>query len=507
MTHMTSIKIRISSIWNFFIEKNIYLLFLIGIFTFYVFFPTNNSTLDAYAYAGYTKYNHFLFTPHHLIYNPLIFFLSFLLNSIGIKIEILALSKIVNSIFAILNLVILKKILTELKIPQKETLIYLSILGFSFSLWRYGTENETYIIPNTFSLLGSLFFLKFIHTNDNRKLFFCGFFTMISCLFHQLYIFWWLGLLTGSFLKKKLVKTFFLYVTPFILVPIAYVLVLVFHEKQSFNFENLFKFVLHDFLGESIVTDFGWKGIFFQILSSFRTFFQVHPNIYFLIKRNSIFYIPLFFGLFLCCQFFNFFCKKKLLQKKKIRASLFIKTHIFIGIAIYLFAYFSFGNIEFMLALPYIAVFYVSSSYKVNQTFLRNLACVLCIWNFSYGIFPNYYYNYYNDDVLVEYMIQNPENIYLIKNGSTKNNYFYRTGIDNSKNILVYSDTDTKEIEKILEKYNCIFTDLIKKPLILNREKIATTESVSKILKNYSKTEILSYEGFYGKSFLYKICH
>ena len=492
---------------SFFIKKNIYPLFLIGIFTFYVFFPTNNSTLDAYAYAGYTKYNYFLFTPHHLLHNPLIFFLNFLLQSVGIKIEILVLSKIVNSIFALLNLIVLKKILTELKIPKEETLIYLLILGFSFSLWRYGTENETYIIPNTFSLLGSLFFLKFIHTNDNRKLFFSGFFTMISCLFHQLYIFWWLGLLTGSFLKKKLVKTFFLYATPFILVPIVYGLVLVFYEKQSFNFQNIFHFVLHDFIGGSVLSNFGWKGLFFQFLNSFRTFFQVHPNIYFLIKRNSIFCIPIFFVFFLCYQFFKFFFQRILLKKKEGKASLFIKTHVCIGLAIYLFAYYNSGNIEFMMALPYIIVLYVSSSYKVNQTFLRNLACVLCIWNFSYGIFPNYYYSYYNDHFLVQYMIDNPDNIYIIKNASAKNNYFYKTGLDNPKNIILYNKVDPKEIENLLKQNKCIYTDLIDKPVILNKENIINTESVSKILKNSPKTEILSYQGFYGKSFLYKVCH
>ena len=50
-------------------------LVFILIFLLYILFPNNNSSLDSYAYAGYVKYNYFLFTPHHLFSNGIIYVL------------------------------------------------------------------------------------------------------------------------------------------------------------------------------------------------------------------------------------------------------------------------------------------------------------------------------------------------------------------------------------------------------------------------------------------------
>jgi len=135
-------------------------LVFILIFLSYILFPTNNSSLDSYAYAGYVKYNYYLFTPHHLFSNVIIYVLLLPFKYLGISIDILLFSKIVNSLFQLINLFIFYKILTFLKIKERTKLLYILILAFSFSLWRYGTENETYIIPIGFSLLGSYYFLK-----------------------------------------------------------------------------------------------------------------------------------------------------------------------------------------------------------------------------------------------------------------------------------------------------------------------------------------------------------
>ena len=53
--------------------KKYILIIISGIILFYLLFPTNNSTLDAYGYAASIKYGFDLFKPHHLFYNVFLY--------------------------------------------------------------------------------------------------------------------------------------------------------------------------------------------------------------------------------------------------------------------------------------------------------------------------------------------------------------------------------------------------------------------------------------------------
>lgn len=114
--------------------------------------------MDAYNYAASIKDGQDLFEPHHLFYNGFSLLIYKVMNLFDVHIEILALAKIVNSVFVVFNLAILTKILQKLALKKKQILIFIAIAAFSYSSLRYGTENETYIVPIAFSLLGSYFF-------------------------------------------------------------------------------------------------------------------------------------------------------------------------------------------------------------------------------------------------------------------------------------------------------------------------------------------------------------
>lgn len=475
------------------------------IFLSYIFFPTNNSSLDSYAYAGYVKYNHYLFTPHHLFSNVIIYVLLQPFKYLDVNIDILLFSKIVNSLFQLINLFIFYKILTFLKIKERTKLLYILILAFSFSLWRYGTENETYIIPISFSLLGSYYFLKNIKKNKNLYIILSSLFGVLACLFHQIHFFWWFGLLFGFYFHKRSFKTIFLYLIPSLLVPLSYILALLFYEMQELTFFNLQHFVFHDFYQESVTTDFGWKNFFFQTINTVRTYFQIHPNIYLLIKNNWLYLIPLILCLIVSYKLFNLFrANKNLITKKENHLRIFTSVHISIFTVNYLFAFYSAGNIEFMVMLPYLLILCISIKYNIDYRISQKVVVLLFVWNFSYGIFPNYNYNYYNDTELVNYMIKNKEKTFIVKNHTTIAQYFYETGIDNPKNIIHINKIDKEKLNEIIKVKNEIYTDIINKPEIFNREKI--------ILKNpaidfdsFKKNKIFSYNGFYGKTTVYKI--
>lgn len=480
-------------------------LVFILIFLSYILFPTNNSSLDSYAYAGYIKYNHYLFTPHHLFSNVLIYLLLQPFKYIGITIDILLFSKIINSLFQLINLFIFYKILSFLKIKEKTKLLYILILAYSFSLWRYGTENETYIIPIGFSLLGSYYFLKNINKSKTSYIILSSIFGVLACLFHQIHFFWWLSILFGFFLYRRSFKSVYLYLIPSLLVPLSYILVLVFYEKQELTFFNLQYFVFHDFYQGSVMTDFGWKGFFFQAINTVRTYFQVHGNIYFLIKNNWFYLIPLILCLIISYKLFKLFrTDKKLIIRKENHLKIFVKIHIFIFIANFLFAFYNAGNIEFMVMLPFLLILCIVIKYDIRNKISQQIVILLFVWNFSYGIFPNYNYNYYNDTVLVNYMVKNKEKTFIVKNHTIVSQYFYKTGIDNPKNIFLLNKLNQDKLNQIIKVNNEIYTDIINKPEIFNKEKM-TSNDLGINFKDYKKEKIFSYSGFYGKTSVYKI--
>jgi hypothetical protein len=483
-------------------DKAKVLLTFVFILAFYLLFPTNNSTLDAYVYAGYIKYFQNIFTPHHLLYN--IFMYVFTIPLKYFNFDVLSLTKIINSTFAVLNLYIFYQILSLLKLVTKEKLLLIIILGFSFSQWRFGTENETYTIPIFFSLLSSYYFLKFSKQTETKYIFLSGLMAAIACLFHQIHFFWWLGLLIGFFVYKRTFKTLIAYSISALLVPIVYSLVLIFYQNQRLNLQNMIHFVFHDLIAGSVMTNFGWKGVFFQLLNSFRSFFQIHPNIYYLIKTNYIFILPLIIGLYTAFIFIKLLINKDLLKKRDLKLTRFINIHIAIFIANYLFAYYNYGNIEFMVMLPFLLFIILIIKFKINTKLLTRLAITLFVWNFSYGIFPNNYYSYYNDTVLVDYIIDNSDKTFIIKNADVVNHNFYKTGVDNESRIILYYQITTKGIDSIL-KQKPIYTDLIDKPVILNKEKLTSTNNLEGVFDKYKKERVLTYDGFYGQSSIYKI--
>ena len=480
------------------------LIFII-ILLFYVTFPTNNSSLDSFAYAAYIKYNHYLFTPHHLFSNVLIYTPYYFIKLAGINLDILHFSKIINSIFQILNLIIFYKILSYQKIQKKEKLLCILILAFSFSLWRYGTENEAYIVPIFFSLLSSFYFLKsFKQVKINSFIFFSSFFGVIACLFHQIHFFWWLGLLIGFYLLKRKITAIFTYIIPAALVPLCYVLILVFYEDKEFTIYNLVRFVFNDFYQGSVETNFSLKVIFFQLLNTIRTYVQIHPNIYILIKNSWLYIIPLLSVLFLAYVYVKEILKNKVFIQRENQLSLFINVHVFIFILNYLFAFYNYGNIEFMVMLPYILILIIVIKFQVQLYLLKLISLIFFIWNLSYGIFPNNHYKYFNDEKLVEYMINNPKKIFVVKNATTRNEYFYRTGISDPENIMLIYKVTKPKLDSILNKKNEIFTDVVNKPEILNKEKI-TSDNRSYLFDPFNKDKVFSYKGLYGKSTIYKI--
>lgn len=475
----------------------------------YLFFPTQNSSLDAFAYAGYVEYNSYLFKPHHLLSHAFVYLLMAPIKAIGISVDALWFGKMINAVFQVINLWVFYRILQQLKIDKKQVLLLVLVIGLSSNLWQYTTENEVYIIPILLSLIGSFYFLKNLQNSKLKFILISGFFATLACLFHQLHFFWWLGLLIGFFWNNKRLKTLVFYAFPALLVPMSYALALVFYEQQELTFGTLYRYVFYDFLQEGIVEASyswnGWKSILFQLINTMRIFLQAHPTIYVLLKTHWIYFLPLVACIMIGIRLlWQFFIKKNVFTKTENSVKLFANIHLIIVVLVYLFAFYSYGNIEFLLALPFALFLFLGIKYRLHQTFLKRLILLLLVWNFSFAIFPDFYYNYYNDEVLVDYIIEHPDKTFLVKNSDIGNQYFYKTGINYPPNVLYFDKVDKDSLRVMLQNQD-IYTDAINKPAVFNRVRIDAIRKEQFDLTSYPKDSILSFEGLYGNSIVYRV--
>lgn len=480
--------------------------YIVTIVCFYFIFPNNNSSWDAYVYAAQVKYNVEMFQPHHLLYNPLLKIFHEFFSIFNDQIDILLAGKWMNAIFQGFNLLIAVQILRLLKFSEKNIYLLIAIIAFSFNPWRFGTENEAYIVPITFSLLGTWAFLKYLHANNVKWLMLTSLFAAVACLFHQIHFFWWLGLGIGVLLNTKKIKHLVIYAIPALIVPLVYLLVIRFKLHQDITITNTFKFVLRDYYSGAAPTEINWKGVLFSFISSVRSFFQIHPVVITVISKNFLFIIPLIISLLLGFNIILQIFKKQAFHKKMNSHNIIRKVLIIILVLQFAMAFFTLGNVEFMVMIPLLLILFLSLKLSFKTNFLINIALLLFIWNFSFGILPYHLFTFHDDNKLVEYIIENPEETYIVKSRNIKAKYFYATERDNQSNILLQEQLNSQIVDSLLIQHNYIITDVIDYAEILNREKVMQSVNSSSIFKKEFKKEVIfTYDGLFGKTPVYKV--
>jgi len=477
-------------------------LLILSIVVLYIIFPTNNSTLDAYGYATSIKYDVDLFEPHHLLYNAFQYIISKILLSLGLNFDVLSMTKVVNSIFQFFNLYISYQIFKLFKTDKSEIILYILIIGFSYSSIRFGTENENYIIPITFSLLASYFYLRFIKTESVRMIFYSGLFASIASLFHQIHFFWWFGIFIGVVLYIKKWRFVFYYIISAIIVPIIYLAVIYFYKNEAININNIFHFVFHDYYTGTAKSEFGINNFIFIIISSVRTFFQVHPVIFSLIKENYFFILPILILPILLFILIKLLFKKRLFLTTT-TTTIFVKSHIIIFIIHFLFSFYAVGNVEFMVMLPFLMFISIFKYYKINKLFLKVFTVSLLIWNFSYGLLANNMFKFYNDNILIDFIISHPNDVFFVSEHTVINKYSYKTGNIDVKYIKRKKTINSIKALKKINSREYFYTDIINKPQILNRASMLNTNKINFL--NNKKELIKTYKGLYGKSYIYKV--
>ena len=478
--------------------KYFVLLFII----IFALFPTQNSTPDSWAYATDIKYGNLFFRPHHLLYNALGYVIYNFVYSLTGQIDVLSFMKFLNAIYAGLSLYLLSLILKSLHFDNLTRILWIIFVGGSFGVMRFSTDNEAYILPILLSLTGSYFFIRY-HINESKLLIlYSGFFAALACLMHQIMFFWWFGILIGLLVGKNWKSSFF-YIVSSLIVPLSYwVIYKIGHHEGDFS--GFVRYVFHDYFAGTATTNLNWKNFVLTPVSFVRTFMQIHGNIIIILKKSWFAWI--FLVITVSSIVFMTRQKRSIEIKRKININEVVIAHGSIFLLQLLFAFFSHGNAEFMVMIPYLIAILLPHFVKIRPSVLIFCSLAMFSWNFGLAILPSALFKYYDNRTLIEQIKVNSNAIFLVSDKIgviAECEYFY----GDSMNQRIYGFLIDDDLEKISSFNNedvLILTDIYDRPEPINRAVL--TQEYSGVYKRLERIRLVQkLKGFYGTYGLYQV--
>ncbi len=461
---------------SLFQKFDIYLFITVIILLIFFIFPTNNHLSDSYDYAASVRYGIKLFSAHHLLYNSSNYLIKEFLSLFVKSIDVLRLMQYVNAFFAIFCAFLLRTILINYLKNSRAANIWTIFSICSFGFMRFSTEAETFIIPIFISLVSTYFFQKYLKENKNKYAFYTGVFASIACLFHQIHLFWGIGLFVGFLLNGKLKSVlYFLAFTPSVI--LIYALVLVKYNNVELSYYNLISFIANYYYSENAETNVTINNLIVTLITFVRTFFQVHGSILVILEKYKVAILAIPFVLYLISvAFYNIFKSTTIIKDKT--NDTFAKTHLIIFFLQLSFAFFSYGNSEFMVMLPFLLALFLSSFFEINLKGIQYFTLGMFIWNMSFGLIPNHYVDYLNNKSMIN-LIKEESNAYFIikENYLISNYYYYEFGIESYDKILPIN-YDLKK--KFANKGSTFYTDLLTKKTPMGRLEFTTKFDISK---------------------------
>ncbi len=331
--------------------------------------------------------------------------------------------------------------------------------------------------------------MKYLQKYSFKFIFLSGIFASIACLFHQIHFFWWLALLFGVFLQakhQKLKKTL-IFVIPALLVPLVYSFVLYYYNQKSLTFDNFFKFVFEYYYSVNADVKIDKLNFILTPISLFRSFFQIHGNIINFFAAHTIVYVLGILVFIFCIGKFLFPWNFKFNLTK----DTFINVHITAFFLQLFFAFYSKGNAEFMVMLPFFIAIILSKLLLISNKKLMNLSAAMLIWNIGFAILPNNFYDFQNNEKLIEIIKANPDKKFILEEcHKIATQYLYLYGQDISDRLFC------KEIIIKNRQTGTFYTDVLNKSKPYGRASI-----VSKSDKEFQYSFVKNIAGinaFYG---------
>ena len=342
-------------------------LFYIGIYAIFriIFLPTE-FTLDSYGYACEIL-KHDLLSPHHLffkyVYNAFFELLRFT------QIEPIRLFSIITLFFSTLTLLIIIKILELLLQKEQNVFVGIVFISTTFSFLRYSQEFEAYILPIFISCIGTYYYLK-----GNRII--AAVALGIACLFHQIHIFWLVGMFLMDVIKKPRNSIYLL-----LALSIPALTYIVYAYVHSISLSHL---VFHD-VDQGLVQVYpNLHNLLFTMINAVRSvIFANGESLVFLKEWDFKIWTILIITLLLLIIGTTMWLKSGI---KRFQFTAQNKPLILVLVLQFLFAAYSVGNIEFMVMIPVILMFLMPKG--LNFKGFALIVMGISLWNISQFIIP-----------------------------------------------------------------------------------------------------------------------
>lgn len=482
-------------------KKNLPLIVILALLLLYIVGSTNNSTLDAWAYANDIEHAQNLLKPHHLLYN-VAGFTWVKLSSWLLPLDTLQLLKLMNAIFATAALFVLYKILQQLKVCSKIIPWLLLFAGASWGVLRFSTDNETYIVPIVFSLLGSHWLIKAINTNCLKRFIVVGLFAAIATLFHQVMFFWWIALLIGLITRRK-IKPIVAYALPAAIVPITYAIA-TYIEVGSFSITQLVDYTLSDYQNGAAQLSINSNCFVLEAINLVRSFVQGHGYIAILLNKSTWWWIGGISAMLLIFAGILFITNK---CTKHSKFDFIFGTHLLALVLHIIFSTLSSGNAEFLVMTPFLLVILISY-FNLNHYGLALLASGILIWNTVFGIVPLKYWALDGSSMVVNHVVENgnPCSVYILHNKPRIENELNYKNNSNGSLLLKAQELSSVSIDTMLHNGYNVYIDVFSRPQVFSQEYfVGEKYNPKELLDGLVITPVTSENTLCGKFWLYRV--
>ncbi len=416
-----------------------------------------------------------LFSPHHILYKPLLYLIYKTLLSFHLTFNPIHFFSIFNILLGSATLLVFYNLLNHFK-PYFQLNFWLTFLvAFTFGFLRYSSENETYILPLFMSLLGTFYYFK---GRFNVGIFFMT----VAVLCHQIHIFWLFAFLVPQKNKPYSLFTPILSIGSLIVSYVSYAI--------NYNI-NWYSLPFYDVNQGLVTIKPGLMNFIMTPISFIRTFFQLHGSIKDLCIDHPFNFI--FILISIICGFI-FLINLKNFHQLNLRLFSFFKSPkinfrnpLFIAILLHFgFAFYSVGNAEFMVMLPFLLILWQYERItNLSLMFIHYIGMTLLLWNFSFFVIPTALYDNQGmqqklnetQKIFNESKCSNCENVFVSDDNIPLFNfkeYLELTSVKPYDFRIISFDEYTKETK--IQRLSAI-TDRVNNHSIYDRKSISTNKT------------------------------
>jgi len=476
------------------------------LFLIYILGISNLSTIDGWGYAADIVNSSNLLRPHHLLYTITGFYWVKIWHVFLPNAETIYLLKLMNTLCASVSAFILFKLLRLVKVDAIQATIYTIIAGLSWGFLRFSIENETYTIPVMLAIWASYLFLKAENSAKTSNMVYSGLLSASACLYHQIMFFWWIALAIGT-IRKLNSRDYkpLLFLAPAAIVPAAYILAML-SMGIEINFTSFFRFIFSDYYTGNASIELNSTILMVGIINLFRTFFQMHGYINYLLAHSWLWWIPLVVS-GIAFAFFSFWFVR---YTKPTRLEKFHKIHLLALVLQVGFAFMAGGNAEFMAMVPFLTII-TATGLTIKRNATVWFAISVSVWNISFGVLPQKIYQADGSELVIKSITQNTNErrAYILTDAPKVINRLEYLQIQKPlivKEVSIEPQKLYVTLDSLQLKGYTIYTDCINQPRVTSRATLITDVSLEwDNLEGYKTTTIDSLEMLGGKVYLTKI--